>query len=521
MADPARDLFEKICELSADQRTAELDRVCKDDSQLRQRIESLLRAHDSAGDFMAEPTADFQNPNTSPITERAGDQIDRYKLLEQIGEGGFGVVYMAQQTEPVRRRVALKVIKLGMDTRQVVARFEAERQALALMDHPNIARVLDGGATDAGRPYFVMELVRGDPITQYCDREKLSTPDRLRLFQQVCNAIQHAHQKGIIHRDIKPSNVLVTVADGNPLVKVIDFGIAKATNQELTEKTLFTEFRQLIGTPQYMSPEQAERSGVDIDTRSDIYSLGVLLYELLTGCTPISQQKLRSAQWNELQRLIVDEEPTKPSVLVTGLGNDGTDIAKRRATQVTTLGGSLKGDLDWIVMQALEKDRTRRYATSSQLSEDIQRYLTDQPVEASPPSVRYRLGKFAKRNQRKLAAAALALSLLLLGLIGTSVTSVWAMNEKQKSSASAERAKRAASMLGSPIGLLPKPEIERLSNAWQADLNELRSERGDADPDVVRSQCQHATWLFYQGQPTAIALMNDIHDRARKVLGIL
>ena len=404
MTDRVQQIFEEICDLSPSDRENAINKVCCDDQELRKQVEALLDAHDQAGDFMAEPTADLKNPHAE-ITESVGDQIGRYKLLEAIGEGGFGVVYMAQQTEPIRRRVALKIIKLGMDTRQVVARFEAERQALALMDHPNIAKVLDGGATSTGRPFFVMELVRGDPITDYCDREKLTTTERLELFQQVCNAIQHAHQKGIIHRDIKPSNVLVTVADGKPLVKVIDFGIAKATNQELTEKTLFTEFRQLIGTPQYMSPEQAERSGVDVDTRSDIYSLGVLLYEMLTGRTPIDPKKLRSAQWGELQRLIRDEEPTKPSAMVTSMGADGGgEVAKRRSTEFNNLGGSLKGDLDWIVMRALEKDRTRRYATASQLADDIGRYLTDKPVEASPPSVGYQLSKFAKRNRKSLVA---------------------------------------------------------------------------------------------------------------------
>lgn len=293
--------------------------ACGDDSALREEVESLLSAHDKASRFMADATSEFVEPAPAEhsLPEEPGKMVDRYKLLEVIGEGGFGVVYMAQQNEPIRRRVALKIIKLGMDTKQVVARFEAERQALAMMDHPNIARVIDGGATSTGRPYFVMELVRGELITEYCDKARLTTRARLELFQQVCAAIQHAHQKGIIHRDIKPSNVLVTISDDKPLVKVIDFGIAKATNSELTEKTLFTEFRQLIGTPQYMSPEQAERSGVDVDTRTDIYSLGVLLYEMLTGRTPIDPKVLGSAAWHELQRVICEEEPPRPSTLVS------------------------------------------------------------------------------------------------------------------------------------------------------------------------------------------------------------
>jgi eukaryotic-like serine/threonine-protein kinase len=292
---------------------------------------------------------------------------------------------MAQQTEPVRRRVALKIIKLGMDTGQALARFEAERQALAIMDHPNIARVYDGGATDTGRPYFVMVLVRGEPITDYCDRGRMPLNERQQLFRQVCQAVEHAHQKGIEHRDIKPSNVLVTVADDKPLVKVIDFGIAKALNVELTEKTLFTEFRQLIGTPQYMSPEQAERSGVDIDTRSDIYSLGVLLYEILTGVTPVDPQRIQSAAWGAWQKMISEEEPSRPSDHIATTLDTLADIANLRSIAPRELSGVLRGDLDWIVLKSLEKDRSRRYSTASQFADDIERYLTNRPVLASPP----------------------------------------------------------------------------------------------------------------------------------------
>ena len=350
-------------------------------------------------------------------TEKPGDRIGRYKLLQQIGEGGCGVVYMAEQEEPVRRRVALKVIKLGMDTKAVIARFEAERQALALMDHPNIAKVLDAGATDTGRPYFVMELVRGIKITDYCDQNNLSTHERLDLFMQVCQAIQHAHQKGIIHRDIKPSNILVTMNDGVPVPKVIDFGIAKATEGKLTDKTLFTAFEQFIGTPAYMSPEQAEMSGLDIDTRSDIYSLGVLLYELLTGQTPFDAKKLLQAGLDEMRRTIREQEPARPSTcLSTMLGADLTAIAKHRKAEPPELIHLVRGDLDWIVMKALEKDRTRRYETANGLAMDIERHLSNEPVVARPPSNFYRFQKLVRRHKLAFIAASAVAASLVIGM---------------------------------------------------------------------------------------------------------
>jgi eukaryotic-like serine/threonine-protein kinase len=356
-----------------------------------------------------------------PSMEQPSHRIDRYKILQQIGEGGCGVVYVAEQEEPVRRRVALKVIKLGMDTRSVIARFEAERQALALMDHPNIAKVLDAGATETGRPFFVMELVRGVKITDYCDEAKLSTRERLDLFVLVCSAVQHAHQKGIIHRDLKPSNILVTINDGVPVPKVIDFGIAKATTgQQLTDKTLFTAYEQFIGTPAYMSPEQAVMTSLDIDTRSDIYALGVLLYELLTGRTPFDPKELLQAGFDEMRRTIREKEPERPSTRLSTMGEaDLTSVASRRHCDAPKLIHSLRGDLDWIVMKALEKDRTRRFETANALAMDIQRYLSDEPVTARPPSSLYRFQKLARRNKGAFAAAAAVLVALVLGLITT------------------------------------------------------------------------------------------------------
>ena len=346
--------------------------------------------------------------------ERAGGTIGRYKLLERIGEGGYGVVYMAEQQTPVRRKVALKVIKPGLDTRQVIARFEAERQALALMDHESIAKVLDAGATESGRPYFVMELVHGVPITEYCDRNELPPRERLGLFVQVCRAVQHAHTKGVIHRDIKPGNVLVTLHEGVPVPKVIDFGIAKATGQQLTDKTLFTHFAQLVGTPLYMSPEQAEMTGVDVDTRSDVYSLGVLLYELLTGTTPVDKERLKAAAFDEVRRIIREEEPPRPSTRLSTMGEQARSISARRKTDPKQLGRFVRGELDWIVMRALEKERARRYETANGLARDIERYLRDEPVEACPPSAAYRCRKFARRNRVALAVSSATTVALLL-----------------------------------------------------------------------------------------------------------
>ncbi|MBN2595024.1 MAG: serine/threonine protein kinase, partial [Sedimentisphaerales bacterium] len=412
-------------------RSVYLDAICKGDSALRKQIEDLLKANEQAADFLENPGfgADI-NFDESPISEGPGTVIGRYKLLEKIGEGGMAVVYMAEQTEPIRRKVALKIIKLGMDTKSVIARFEAERQALAMMDHPNIAKVLDAGATDTGRPYFVMELVHGVSITAYCDKNKLDTSRRLDLMVQVCHAVQHAHQKGIIHRDIKPSNVLVTMHDDKPVPKVIDFGIAKATNQRLTEKTVFTRYAHFIGTPAYMSPEQAQMSGLDVDTRTDIYSLGVLLYELLTGVTPFDAEKLHKAGYTEIQRIICETDPLKPSTKLSKSGQTLTDIARQRQANPETLHKLVKGDLDWIVMKCLEKDRTRRYETVHELAGDIERHLRNQPILACSPSLVYRTQKFWKRHQSKITTAAV-ITLLVAGLIITAFMYLRSVNARR------------------------------------------------------------------------------------------
>jgi eukaryotic-like serine/threonine-protein kinase len=403
----------KACATRAE-RQRFLAEACGEDGELKHQVLSLLEVHDRSADFL-EVTALI--PSTVLVTEKPGDRIGRYKLLEQIGEGGCGVVYMAEQEEPVRRRVALKVIKLGMDTKQVIARFEAERQALALMDHPNIAKVLDAGATDTGRPYFVMELVRGIRITDYCDQNNLSTNERLELFIQVCQAIQHAHQKGIIHRDIKPSNILVTQHDDVAVPKVIDFGIAKATVGQLTDKTVFTAFAQFIGTPAYMSPEQAQMTGLDIDTRADIYSLGVLLYELLTGNTPFDAKELLAAGLDEMRRKIREDEPARPSTCLSKMTDVNlTTVAKHRHAEPPKLIHLIRGDLDWLVMKCLEKDRTRRYETASGFAMDIQRHLEDEPVIARPPSQSYRFQKLVRRNKLAFAAASAVAVSLVIGL---------------------------------------------------------------------------------------------------------
>jgi serine/threonine protein kinase len=448
---------------SPQERAAYLDDTCGSDPALREEVESLIAAHFADETFLA-PVAD-------PLWreargERQGDMIGRYQLIRQLGEGGFGTVFLAEQNQPVKRQVALKVIKPGMDSREIIARFEAERQALAMMDHPHIAKVHDAGTTDGGRPYFVMELVLGVPITGYCNEAKLDAGKRLELFTDVCAAVQHAHQKGIIHRDLKPSNILVSTLDGEPVVKVIDFGIAKAIGTELTGKTIFTHFGRMIGTPQYMSPEQAEPNALAVDTRSDIYSLGVILYELLTGTTPLDGGHLRSASFSEIQRLIREQTPQRPSARLAA----SPDQAERPHPDISPR--HLRGDLDWIVLKALEKDPSRRYESAGALAEDLSRFLQHKPVEARPPSMTYLMRRFTRRHRGPVFASMALLLALLLGAVGTTIgmkRALDAKDELQNKNAELDRQKlelvdtkeRLAGLLESNQKMLG--EIQRMS----------------------------------------------------------
>jgi eukaryotic-like serine/threonine-protein kinase len=531
-AEPEEQIFAEALLVRADERSRYLDNACRGNAGLRERVEALLQAHESAGAFMAPPLAvspgETARAPDLPV-DHHGDKIGRYKLLQRLGEGGCGVVWMAEQEEPVRRRVALKVIKLGMDTKNVIARFEAERQALALMDHPNIARVLDAGATATGRPFFVMELVHGIPITKYCDQYNLPTPARLAIFTQVCHAVQHAHQKGVIHRDLKPSNVLVTLHDGEPVPKIIDFGIAKATQGRLTDHTLFTAFEQFIGTPAYMSPEQAEMSGIDIDTRSDIYSLGVLLYELLTGRPPFDPKSLVQAGLDEIRRIIREVEPLKPSTRLDTLADtDRSSIARHRGTAPAQLSMLLRGDLDWIVMKALEKNRTRRYETASGLAMDIQRHLQNEPVAARPPSTAYRIGRLIRRNRLAFGAAlAVALTLIAGTIISTSqavrATRAERLASRERAQAVEERAHAEdllGFMLGDLRGQLAKvgrlDVLESVGDKAMAYFSEQEA-RGLDDPTLAR----HARALTQIGEirmaqaryPEATAAFASAYDR--------
>ncbi|HEY5915346.1 MAG TPA: serine/threonine-protein kinase [Verrucomicrobiae bacterium] len=524
---PCETLFEGALNCpTPQQRAAYLDKACAGQPDLRRKLEALLQAHERSGDFLEPPAATEQSTLKLGLEreEPAGTLIGRYKLLQKIGEGGMGVVYMAEQTAPVVRRVALKIIKLGMDTKQVVARFEAERQALALMDHPNIAKVLDAGSTETGRPYFVMELVHGVPITEYCDKNKLSTRERLELFIPVCQAIQHAHQKGIIHRDINPSNVMVTLHDGVPVPKVIDFGVAKAINQRLTEKTLFTNYAQMIGTPAYMSPEQAEMSGLDIDTRTDVYSLGVLLYELLTGSTPFDAKELLSKGYAEIQRMIAEQEPTKPSTRMSTLTDEQrTVVAKNRSVEASALRKDLQGDLDWIVMKCLEKDRTRRYETSNGLAADLRRHLNNELITARAPTTGYLLRKLIKRNQLAFAAAAAVAGALVIGALAATWQAVRATRAEKLAT---ERLAESEAITKFLTGVFQSPDpardgrtitvIETLNRATTNLDMEL------ADQPARRARLQWVLGFTYEGigqQGAAITLLEKSRDYYERVRG--
>src|SRR6266540_4341750 len=506
--DREEEIFDTARELAAEERAAYLAERCGQDADLRERIEGMLEADAAAGEFfktdvVASSTVILADASLSSSIEKPGDRIGRYKLLQQIGEGGMGLVYMAEQDQPVRRSVALKIIKLGMDTRQVVARFEAERQALAMMNHPHIAKVFDAGVTDSGRPYFVMELVRGIPITEYCDKNFLPTRQRLDLFILVCQAVQHAHQKGVIHRDLKPSNILVTLNDGVPWPMIIDFGIAKATHQRLTEKTLFTQFAQMIGTPAYMSPEQAEMSKLDVDTRTDIYALGVLLYELLVGQTPFDAKEMMQGGLDALREIIREREPLRPSTKLNTLQGDArTTAGKRRQTEVGKLVHQLQGDLDWIVMKCLEKDRARRYETANGLASDIQRHLNDQAVVACPPSAGYRLRKFVRRNKGPVLAGGIVLLALVVGIIGTTLGLIEAgrqrlVVERQRNElAERNRALQAAHEHGRLLNERARQAIETVMSETAIEQltreKELRPEQKDFLDKMIQYYAESA-----------------------------
>jgi len=531
----AKRVFDDVIDLDHASRPAQIDLACAGDDQLRARVEVLLAAAAKDDVFLSDPTIGAARTDIhAAAAEQPGAFIGPYKILERIGEGGFGSVFMAEQSSPVRRRVALKIIKLGMDTRAVVARFEQERQALAVMDHPNIAKVFDAGATDAGRPYFVMELVKGEPITTYSDAANLSIPERLVLFAQVCRAVQHAHTKGIIHRDLKPTNILVSTQDGRPFCKVIDFGIAKATQHELIEKTIFTEFRQLIGTPAYMSPEQAA-AGLDIDTRSDVYSLGVLLYELLAGATPFDPEALRSAAFGEIQRIIREVDPPTPSTRLSQSQATLANVAALRRTEPRKLGAMVRGELDWIVMKALDKDRARRYESPGNFALDVERYLAGEPVQAAPPGATYRLKKFVRRHRFGMSASGLVALALLVGLTAALWQARIAARERdaaRKSAADALDAKREAETRGRQTeqvaefqsSQLADIDVEqmgkRLRDDLLADAKSGMERAGLAAPDIAARQDQLAR-LLADVNPTNIALKtldSTIFERALKAM---
>ena len=517
----AREIFLAALDRPRADRDAYLDAACAGDAALRRRVEALLRADDEPGPFLSGPGATHGDapgaddlaataahgaaapegtatldvgeppaaaPPPGPAARVEGVVIaGRYKIRQEIGEGGMGSVYLAEQTQPVKRMVALKLIKAGMDSRNVLARFEGERQALALMDHPNIARVLDAGTTDDGRPFFVMELVKGIPLTDYCDQHRLDVPERLALFRQICSAVQHAHQKGIIHRDLKPTNILVESHDGRPVPKVIDFGLAKATSgMQLSEHSLFTAFGSVTGTPLYMAPEQATFNAVDVDTRADIYALGVILYELLAGSTPIRRDTLRRAALDEMLRVIREDEPPTPSSRISS-SDTLPSLAANRHVEPARLSRLVRGDLDWIVMKALAKERDRRYESATGLANDVERFLNHEPVSAGPPTARYRLRKFVRRNRGRVAAAALILLALVAGAAGTTLGLI----EARKQTRLAIQARRAESdrAEGERTAKLQAQANEKLAGQRLVQVEDARSK---ADAARVEAQAREA-----------------------------
>jgi WD40 repeat protein/serine/threonine protein kinase len=499
-----------LAEQAPAKRVALLDQACAGDTLLRSRVEALLWAHDHPDSALDAPLAGSLTTAALTCREGPGTSIGPYKLLEEIGEGGFGIVFLADQQKPIRRRVALKVIKPGMDTRQVIARFEAERQALALMDHPNIAHVIDGGETAGGRPYFVMELVQGTPITDYCDQAQLAPKERLELFVTVCQAVQHAHQKGIIHRDLKPGNVLVALHDGTPVAKVIDFGIAKATGPQLTDKTLCTGAAQLIGTPLYMSPEQAGESSLDVDTRSDIYSVGVLLYELLTGTTPFDKERFKGASFEEIRRIIREEDPPRPSTRIGTLGQTATTVSMQRQSDPRKLSHLYRGDIDWIVMKCLEKDRNRRYETAAALAADVHRYLHDEPVQACPPRTLYRFLKFARRNKRVLLTGAALFMALVVTVVALLVDNARVTQKEEETQDALKHVEKALKEKNQALGEKTQA-LRQKSLALRKESRAMKNLQAAMDRDWQLSYLRRIALARHEIQANNV-------DRANQIL---